>query len=357
MKKRFARFKSGWSLNRIFHDVTGALFAPLLISLPVWADAQPIQTLTIMEYRAHLNSDQPTVRGMIKFADLVSEGSNGRLAVTVSGATVPGSPEDQIKALQEGGPHAPDMMLLVTPALRHVEPEFEIMDLPFVVHSDRQAHELLDGPVGRELMSRLESHGLVGLAWWENGFRQITTSGKSFIHATDLTDRPVRVIPEPAFVETFKALGATVVSLPYPQLYQALKSGRAEAQDNFASQILVGHLYDVQSTMTVTNHSYSAIAVVANSAVWRRLSVRDRNVLQHAAIEAGRYERDLIREQAKTDSAELAHHGMTVHSLSPTELARMEAMTEPVRQQFFRSYDPKILDLYRHQIGTRWITR
>ncbi|WP_240975256.1 DctP family TRAP transporter solute-binding subunit [Paraburkholderia aromaticivorans] len=353
MMKRCARFKSGWSLNKICHDVIGALFGTLLIAQPIWAHAQPVQTLTIMEYRSHLNSDQPTVRGMIKFAELVNEESNGHLAVTVSRATVPGSPEDQIKTLQNGGHGAPDMMLLVTPALRHVEPEFEIMDLPFVVHSDRQAHELLDGPFGQKLMSGLQGHGLVGLSWWENGFRQITTSGRSFKHANDLTDRPVRVIPEPAFVETFKALGAKVIGLPYPELYKALKSGQVEAQDNFYSQILVGHLYDVQSAVTVTNHSYSAIAVVVNSSVWQGLSVRDRNVLRHAAVEAGRYERDLIREQAKTDSATLAHQGMIVYSLSPEETAKMEAMTEPVRQQFFRNYDPKILDIYRRQVAKR----
>jgi len=88
MMRRFARFKSGGSLNKICHDITGALFATLLIAEPIWTDAQPIQTLTIMEYRPHLNSDQPTVLGMMKFAELVSEESNGRLAVTVSGETV-----------------------------------------------------------------------------------------------------------------------------------------------------------------------------------------------------------------------------------------------------------------------------
>lgn len=348
---RFARFKSGWSLNRIFKNVTGALLGTILIAPPIWAHARPVQTLTIMEYRSHLDPNQPTVRGMTKFAELVNEESNGRLAVTVSAATVRGAPEDQIKTLQQGGAGAPDIMLLVTPALRHLEPEFEIMDLPFVVHSYRQAHELLDGPFGQKLMSGLKGHGLVGLAWWENGFRQITTSGRSFVHANDLADRTVRVIPEPAFVETFKALGANVVGLPYAELYTALKSGRVEAQDNFYSQIVAGHLYDVQSAVTITNHSYSAIALVANSAVWQRLSVRDRDVLQHAAVEAGRYERNLIREQAKTDIATLAHHGMMVYRPSPREIVKMEAMTEPVRQQFFRNYDPNVLEIYRRQVG------
>ncbi|MEM5438721.1 TRAP transporter substrate-binding protein DctP [Paraburkholderia diazotrophica] len=353
MTKRFTRFKSIWSLRYICNNITGALLGTLLIAQPRWVYAQPPQTLTIMEYRSHLDSDQPTVRGMIRFAELVKEESKDRLAVTVSRATVPGSPEEQIRALQKGGAGAPDMMLLVTPALRHLEREFEIMDLPFVVNSDRQAHELLDGPFGRELLSRLHGHGLTGFAWWENGFRQITTSGQPFKHANDLTDRPVRVIPEPAFVETFKALGAKVVGLSYSDLYPALKSGRVEAEDNFYSQILVGHLYDVQSSVTVTNHSYSAIAVVANSAIWQKLSVRDRNILQHAAVEAGRYERDLVRKQAEADRATLEHHGMIVQSLSPMEIARMESMTEPVRERFLRNYDPIILDTYRRQIAKR----
>ncbi|MGF6509046.1 hypothetical protein [Paraburkholderia sp. 32] len=103
MTKRFTRSKSIWSLKHICNHITGALLGTLLIAQPIWVHAQPLQTLTIMEYRSPLNSDQPTVRGMIRFAELVNEESNGRLAVTVSRATVPGSPEDQIKALQKGG--------------------------------------------------------------------------------------------------------------------------------------------------------------------------------------------------------------------------------------------------------------
>ena len=344
---------SARSPKQSWRDFTGVLFITLLFAQPMWAHARPVSTLTIMEYRPHLDPDQPTVRAMNKFAALVNEESDGRLAVTVGQATVPGTPEDQIKTLQQGGPGAPDMMLLVTPALRHLEPEFEIMDLPFVVHSDRQAHELLDGPFGQDLMSRLQGHGLVGLAWWENGFRQITTSGRPIKHANDLSDRSIRVIPEPAFVETFKAMGAKVVGLPYPDLYEALKSARVEAQDNFYSQILAGHLYDVQSSVTVTNHSYGAIVVVANLAAWQRLSAGNRDVLQRAAVEAGRYERGLIRKQTRTDRSELEHHGMTVYRLSPKEVAKFEAMTEPVRQRFFRDYDTKILDVYRRQLAER----
>lgn len=336
---------------------TGAFFGgwlgtwavALMIAQPIYAQARPTQTLTIIEYRPHVSADQPTMRGMARFAELVGEASHGRLKIEVGESTIPGSPEDQIKTLQAGGPGAPDLMLLVTPALRHVAPEFEIMDLPFVVHTGRQADELLDGPFGRQLMSRLSAHGLVGLAWWENGFRQITTSGRPFERADDLADRAVRVIPEPAFVESFEALGARVVGIPYPDLYSALKSGRVDAQDNFDSQILVGHLYDVQSSLSVTNHSYGAIAVVANRAVWRRLSSADRDVLRRAAVQAGRYERDLSRRQAETDRAMLAGHGMIVYHPSSEEIAKMQALTEPVRQKFFRKYDTAIVDAYCRQ--------
>ncbi len=338
-------------MYRISSDTMGFLLGALLLVQPFVAHAQPVQTISIAEYRPHVTSDQPTMRGMIKFAQIVKRKSNGRLIVTVSQDTIPGSPEDQIKALQAGGIGRPDMMLLVTPALRHLVPEFEIMDLPFVVHGDREAHELLDGQFGQTLLSRLNGHGLTGLAWWENGFRQITTSGIPFVSAHDLTNRPVRVIPEPAFIETFKALGANVVGIPYPKMFESLKNGQVEAEDNFDSQILAGHLYDVQSAISVTNHSYSAIAVVANSSVWQKLSVRDQRVLRSAAVEAGRYERDLIREEAMTDRLELARHGMRIYKISPKEIAKMAAMTESVRRQFFHNYDPEIVDIYRHQIA------
>ncbi|PMS27535.1 ABC transporter substrate-binding protein [Paraburkholderia rhynchosiae] len=349
MKKFARRLTSGWPLTKSCSDITVALFLSLCVVQPVVAQTDAVRTLTIAEYRPDLSSDQPTMRGMKKFAELVNAQSDGHLAVRVSGNTIPGLPDVQIKRLQAGGAGVPDLMLLVTPALRNVDRNFELMDLPFIVHSNREADALLDGPFGQTLMSRLHGHGLTGLAWWENGFRQITTSGQPFIHALDLTNRTVRVIPTEAFVDTFKALRANVVGLPYPELYDALKSKRVNAEDNFYSQILVGHLYDVQSAVSVTNHSYSAIALVANSALWKSLTVRDRNALQHAAVEAGRYERDLIREQAIADCAELVRHGMTVYHVSPEELAKMEALTDPIRKRFFVNYDRGILDIYQRE--------
>jgi tripartite ATP-independent transporter DctP family solute receptor len=325
----------------------------LLIVEPAVARAESVHTLTIAEYRPHVGEDQPTMRAMVRFAEIVNRESRGRLSVNVAQDTVPGTPGAQIEALQAGGTGTPDLMLLVTPALRHLVPEFEIMDLPFVVRDDRQADSVLGGQFGRALLARLEPHGLTGLAWWENGFRQITTSGAPFVHATDLERRPVRVIPEPAFVQTFKALGAEVVGIPYPEMFEALKTRKVDAEDNFYSQILVGRLYEVQSSVSVTNHSYSAIAVVANSATFGRLSIQDQNVVRQAAVEAGRYERELVRTQAKADRAELARHGMAVVEVSPEQMEKMAAMTQSVRRKFLATYDAAIVDLYRHEIAGR----
>lgn len=349
--RRLARFKPVWSLRRVCNDITAVIFGMLLVVGPVAASAQPVHTLTIAEYRPHVGPHEPTMQAMMRFAETVSRASDGRVRIVVAQDTVPGSPDAQLDAVRAGAAAAPDLMLFVTPALRHVVPEFEMLDLPFIVRDDRQADRLLDGPFGSALLSKLEPYGLTGLAWWENGFRQITTSGARFVRATDLRRRPVRVIPEPAFVATFDALGAKVAGIRYEQLYDALKTGKVDAEDNFYSQILAGRLYDVQSSLSVTNHSYSAIAVVANSAALSRLSLRDRQVVRQAAVEAGRYERDLVRARAHADRAALAGHGMTVVDVSPEQIEKMEAMTEPVRNTFLRTYDPAIVALYRREVS------
>jgi tripartite ATP-independent transporter DctP family solute receptor len=310
------------------------------------AEQSAPRQLDIADYRAYLADDHPVRQGMRKFAELVQAGSGGQLQVTVRSDALPGSPAQQLAALQAGAADAPALMLLASTGLAAQLPEFALLDLPFLVRDEQQADALLDGAFGNALLVRLPSTGLVGLAWWENGFRQITTSRGPIRRIEDLRGLNFRVIGEPVFVDTVRAIGANPVPLPFGELHAALKSKRVDAQDNFPSQILAGRLHEVQSALSVTNHSYSPLVLVANASVWNALPAAQQRVLREAAAQAGRAQRAIARDEARAARAELAKHGMAINEVAPSELAKLQVLTAPLRDRHLGRYGDTLRRLY-----------
>src|SRR5690606_5695149 len=136
-------------------------------------------------------------------------------------------------------------------------------------------------------------------------------------------------------------------------LYEALGAHRVAAQDNFMSQILAGRLYEVQSALTLTGHSYGALVLVANPAAWRALDPAQRRIVRLAALEAAQLQRRLARGEAARARALLAQRGMAVHALAPAELERLRALTGPLRTSYFSRHEPALWRLYQQQDGPR----
>jgi len=330
--------------------VAALLGAFVLAGVPARAATPAVRELDIADYRAYLPDDHPVRQGMRRFAQLVEAKSGGSLRVRPRGDALPGAPAQQIAALRAGAPGAPALMLVAGTGLAAVAPEFELLDLPFLVRDGRQADALLDGPFGDALLAHLAPAGLVGLGWWENGFRQITGSGAPVRSAAGLRGLNFRVIGEPVFVDTVRAMGANPVPLPFGEVYDALKTRRVDAQDNFISQILAGRLYEVQSWLTVSNHSYSPLVLVANAAAWQGLSAQQQRIVSAAVAEAGQFQRRVARDEALQARAQLARHGMAVDELAPAELEKLRALTAPLRARYFGRHEPGLEQLYQAHV-------
>jgi tripartite ATP-independent transporter DctP family solute receptor len=309
--------------------------------------AQEERVIRVADYRGYLAPDHPSLRGLSKFAELVGKKSNGRLVVRVVTESVAESPAEQIKRLQDGDDNTPELMLQASIGLAGVEKCVGLIDLPFTVANEKQADALLDGPFGLALFDRLKEKHLVGLAWWENGFRQITTSTAPMVHASDFQGLKIRAIPSPVFVESFMAIGASPIPIAYADLHSALEEKRVDAQDNFDSQILNGKLYEVQSFLSVTRHSYSAMAVVAADRFWNTLSSNDQAILLGAAWEAGLYQRELIRKDVERTRAELKAKGMKINEVSPEALSKLADRASQAFNRITLDYDPALTHLYK----------
>jgi tripartite ATP-independent transporter DctP family solute receptor len=213
-----------------------------------------------------------------------------------------------------------------TSVLSKFESGFSLLNLPYEFESEIEASRALDGRFGEQLAQSLERHGLIGLGYWENGFRHVTNSRQPLKAAADFRSLNIRVMQNPVFVDAFQSLGATTTPLPFTELFNAMKTGKVEAQENPPITILNEHFYEVQKYMTVTRHSYSAWLFMISKKTWDQLNADERKLLRETAIEARDYERKLIRQESRDAIEGLRAHGMQVLELPPVELSRVRLL-------------------------------
>lgn len=310
------------------------------------ASAQDIQERTIRF--GHLNNtDHPMSIGAKKFAELVAERSGGKLDVREFPANQLGSEMQQQAALQGG---VQEMTAPAPTSLAGIVKEFGLLDFPFIVSNFEQADALLDGPVGDMLLAKLPEHGLVGLAFWDLGFRNVTNSRRAVTKLEDFEGLRLRVIPNPVFLETFTAFKANPVPMSFSELYQALESRAVDGQENPFSVILSNKFFEVQEFLSQTNHVYASNIILVSKRFWDRLSETEQNILKESAIEARDYQRQVSREMAGKALAGLKDSGMKVNELDPAELVRMQELVRPIYDKFSAEYDPELVATFRAEL-------
>ena len=171
----------------------------------------------------------------------------------------------------------------------------------------------------------LPDKGLIGLVYWENGFRNLTNSRRQLSSAEDIEGLKVRVMQNEVALGTFQAVGANAVPMAFSELFTALETKAVDGQENPFTTILSSKFYEVQNYLTVTNHMYSPWIVLVSKKWWDGLSTDERNVLMNAAKKSRDFERKDTREEAAKALAELKAKGMQVNELSPAETNRMRS--------------------------------
>lgn len=264
------------------------------------------------------NSNQGRAARM--FAQEVEKATGGKMKVRAIGNASLGSDTQMQQALIGG---AQEMMVGSTATLVGLVPEMAVWDTPFLFSNAKEADVVLDGPVGDKIKAKLEAKGMVGLVYWENGFRNLTNSKRPVAKLEDLNDIKLRVMQNNVFLDSFKALGANAVPLPFSELFTALETRAVDGQENPYNTIVSSKFYEVQKYLTVTNHVYSPWIVTVSKKWWDGLSAAEKKVLQDAAIKSRDFERKDTREEAAKALADLKSKGMQVNELSAAEANRM----------------------------------
>lgn len=267
-----------------------------------------------------LNEASNQGRAAKVFADAVEKASGGKMKVRAIGAAALG-PDTQMQQALIGG--AQEMMVGSTATLVGITKEMALWDTPFLISNAREADILLDGPIGEKIKDKLQDKGLVGLVYWENGFRNLTNSKRPVTKVEDMDGIKLRVMQNNVFLNSFKTLGANAIPMAFSELFGALETKTVDGQENPYNTILSSKFYEVQKYLTVTNHVYSPWIVLVSKKWWDQLSKAEQKVLMDAAKTSRDYERKDTREEASKAMAELKAKGMLVNELSPLEAERM----------------------------------
>ena len=274
----------------------------------------------IVRFGYGLVDDSNQGRAVRLFAKEVEKATGGKMKVRGIGNAALGSDMQMQQALIGG---AQEMMVGSTATLVGVAPQMALWDTPFLINNAKEADALLDGPVGDKVRATLESKGIVGLVYWENGFRNLTNNKHPVTKLEDMNGIKLRVMQNNVFLDSFKALGANAVPLPFSELFTALETKAVDGQENPYNTVVSSKFYEVQKYLTVTNHVYSPWMVSVSKKWWDGLSKDEQKVIMDAAKKARDFERKDTRDEAAKVLADLKTKGMQVNELSAAEAGRM----------------------------------
>ncbi|HEY8355815.1 MAG TPA: TRAP transporter substrate-binding protein [Ramlibacter sp.] len=269
----------------------------------------------------------PIVMGMEKFAELVEAKSGGKLKVNVFPGGVLGSDQANVSALQGG---TLEMASMNSGIFASQVKDFAIYDFPFLFGNPREADAVVDGPFGKAMHAKLEDKGMVGLGYYELGFRHITNSKRAITKVDDVAGLKLRVIPNPINVDWVTALGANPTPLPFPEVYAALEQKAIDGQENPVATIKGAKLFEVQKFMTLTNHQYNPQSIIVSKKFWDSLAAPEKKVLEDAARESISYQRTQSRAALQSGLEDLKKGGMQVTELSAAEVAKLREKMKPV---------------------------
>jgi tripartite ATP-independent transporter DctP family solute receptor len=284
----------------------------------------------------------PLEVGASKFAELVAAKSGGKMKVKVFDGGTLGADAANVSALQGG---TIEFVMLNSGILASQVKDFEVFDFPFLFANAKEADAVVDGPFGQKLHAKLADKGIIGLAYTELGFRNITNGKRPINKVEDLAGLKLRVIPNAINVDWVKAVGANPTPLAFPEVYAALEQGAIDGQENPLSVIVANKFFEVQKHLAITNHQYNPQSLIFSKKVWDTLTPADHKILQDAAAEAARFQRQTNRDAAASQLDTLKKAGMQVTEFSPAEQAKLREKFKPVIDKHGAAIAATVADL------------
>ncbi|MEP6588398.1 MAG: TRAP transporter substrate-binding protein [Polaromonas sp.] len=290
------------------------------------ASAQDIKERTL-KFATQNPKGHPIVIGMEKFAEVVKAKSGGKIKVNLFPGGVLGGDAPNVSALQGG---TLEMVSINSGILASQVKEFAIYDFPFLFANSKEADAVVDGPFGKKMHDKLQEKGMVGLSYYELGFRNMTNSKRPINKVEDFAGLKIRVIPNPINLDWVKALDANPTPMAFPEVYGAMEAKAIDGHENPFTVIHANKINEVQKYLTITNHVYNPQSVIISKKFWDTLSVSEKKIISDAAVESTKVQRQAARDASGTALEVLKKSGMQVTELPPAERDKLREKMRPV---------------------------
>ena len=317
------------------------LFKTITLSLLLCSGISAAQQPIIIKFSHVVAGDTPKGKADELFKRLADERTKGRVKVEVYPNSVLYKDKEEIEALQLG---AVQMLAPSTSKFGPLGvPAFEVFDLPFIFPDHAVQQRVINGPIGVKLLKLLEPKGIHGLAYWDNGFKQMTTN-KPLHLPGDMKGLKLRIKGSKVLDEQMRSVGASPQVLAFSEVYQALQTGVIDGAENSLPNIYSQKFYEVQKYLTVSNHGYGAYAVIVNKKFWDGLPADLRVILEKAMKEATDFENKLTQEEEDETLQKIKASGkIEIYTLTKAESEAWRKAMLPVHKTMEK------------RIGAEWI--
>jgi tripartite ATP-independent transporter DctP family solute receptor len=271
--------------------------------------AVPTQAQTVLKMGHVLAKGSHYDIGANVFCENLDKNTQGRYKCQVYPASALGGEREQVEAVQIG---TQDLVITSTGPVGNFVPEMKIVDIPFLFRDYDHARKVLDGKIGQDMLAKFPNHGLVALAWSENGFRHMTNNKRPIVSAADASGLKMRTMENKVHMEGYRAFGIQPTPMAFPEVFGALQQGVVDGQENPIPVILASKFSQVQKHLSLTGHVYSPGLIITSPRIMNKLSEADKKAFYDAAAKSVAATRKKVNDDEANGIAQLEREGMQV---------------------------------------------
>ena len=318
-------------------------------SAVAWTAPALAQSPIVIKFSHVVANDTPKGKAADFFAKRAGELTKGKVKVEVYPNSTLYKDKEELEALQLGA------VQMLAPSLAKFGPlgvkEFEVFDLPYLFDSYDELHKVTSGPVGKQLFTKLETKGIVGLAYWDNGFKSFSAN-KPLKMPDDYKGLKMRIQSSKVLEAQMRALGALPQVMAFSEVYQALQTGVVDGTENPISNLYTQKMYEVQKNLSLTEHGYLGYAVITNKKFWDGLSPDVRGPLEQAMKEATEYANKIAKEENDQALEKVKASGKTqVYTPTPQERMALKKALVKVHKEMESRIGKETIDTVYKETG------
>ena len=329
------------------HTIMAGLFglAATLWVLPVAAQQAPI----VIKFSHVTTAETPKGKGADQFKKLAEERSGGRVKVEVYPNSSLYKDKEELEALQLGA------VQMLAPSVSKFGPlgvrEFEVFDLPYIFDSIEEMHRITQGPLGQMLLRKLESRGILGLAYWDNGFKQMSAN-KPLKKPDDFKGLKLRIQSSKVLEAQMRSVSALPQVMAFSEVYQAMQTGVVDGSENTLSNMFTQKHHEVQKFITLSDHGYIGYAVITNKKFWDGLPADIRVILDGAMKDATKLANDIAKKENDDALEGIRKSGKTqILTLTPQERAEWKKAMVKSHRQMEDKIGPELVQSFYKETG------